>query len=210
MFITFEGTEAAGKSTQIRKIAERLTAEGHHVILTREPGGSPGAEEIRRLILEGDKDKWSDEVELLLFNAARRDHVEKTVRPSLEKGMIVLCDRYVDTTYAYQGMKSPESLERAIAMHEMMIGLEPDLTILVDISREESERRLAGRPEESNRMEDKGSEFHAAAIKAFRALAETRLAMVAVDGAGNPDAVTERILDVIQQRLAPATEPGIA
>lgn len=209
MFITFEGTEAAGKSTQIRKVAERLTAMGHPVIVTREPGGSSGAEEIRRLILEGDAEKWSDEVELLLFNAARRDHVEKTVRPSLEKGMIVLCDRYVDTTYAYQGLKSEEALERAKALHEMMIGLEPDLTILVDISLEESNRRLGGRPEENNRMEAKGHDFHAAAIKAFRALAETRPAMISVDGAGDPDEITERIMTVIGERLERSQEPEI-
>ena len=98
MFITFEGIDGSGKSTQAKALAATLQADGHQVVLTREPGGSPGAEEIRRLVLEGDPDKWSPQAELLLFTAARRDHLEKTIVPALTAGKIVICDRFADST----------------------------------------------------------------------------------------------------------------
>ena len=98
MFITFEGIDGSGKSTQARLLADTLRAEGHAVVLTREPGGSPGAEEIRRLVLEGDPDRWSAQTEILLFTAARRDHLERTIEPALARGEIVISDRFADST----------------------------------------------------------------------------------------------------------------
>ena len=108
-FISFEGIDGSGKSTQARLLAETLRAQGHAVTLTREPGGSPGAEEIRRLVLEGDPDRWSTETEILLFTAARRDHLEKTIRPALARGEIVITDRFADSTRIYQGITARRS-----------------------------------------------------------------------------------------------------
>ncbi|MCR9140141.1 MAG: dTMP kinase, partial [Alphaproteobacteria bacterium] len=103
-FITFEGIDGSGKSTQARLLAEHLRAAGHPVDLTREPGGSPGAEEIRRLVLEGDPDRWSPETELLLFTAARRDHLERVIDPGVAAGRVVISDRFADSTRMYQGL----------------------------------------------------------------------------------------------------------
>ena len=104
LFVTFEGIDGSGKSTQARLLADHLAAQGHDVVLTREPGGSPGAEEIRALVLQGDPDRWSAQTEILLFTAARRDHLERTIRPALEAGKIVICDRFADSTRMYQGL----------------------------------------------------------------------------------------------------------
>ena len=104
LFLTLEGIDGSGKTTQGRLLAERLRGQGREVVLTREPGGSPGAEEIRRLVLEGAADRWSAETEILLFTAARRDHVEKTIRPALDRGAVVICDRFADSTRIFQGI----------------------------------------------------------------------------------------------------------
>ncbi|MCA6299155.1 MAG: dTMP kinase, partial [Phenylobacterium sp.] len=103
LFISFEGGEGVGKSTQVRRLAARLEASGHEVVVTREPGGSPGAEAIRNLVLNGSADRWSPVTETLLMYASRRDHIERTLRPALDRGAVVLCDRYADSTRAYQG-----------------------------------------------------------------------------------------------------------
>jgi len=103
-FITFEGGDGCGKSTQAKLLVEALREKGYDVVHTREPGGSSGAEEIRSLILTGDADRWSPETELLLFNAARRDHLERTIKPALEAGKVVICDRFVDSSRVYQGL----------------------------------------------------------------------------------------------------------
>ena len=132
IFVTFEGIDGSGKSTQARLARDRLVGLGRDVILTREPGGSPGAEEIRSLLVRGSGDRWSPETELILFNAARRDHVERTIRPALARGAIVLCDRYVDSTRGYQG-GDPERARLIDLMHRELIGLDPDLTILIDV-----------------------------------------------------------------------------
>ena len=153
LFITFEGCDGSGKSTQARRLAETLRGEGREVVLTREPGGSEGAEEIRGLILNGDADRWSAETEILLFTAARRDHVERVIRPALERGAIVICDRYVDSTRVYQGVARSDLRPVVDRLHEMMIGLEPDLTILVDIDPAESLRRGLNRAGAEERFE---------------------------------------------------------
>jgi len=132
-FITFEGIDGSGKSTQARRLYEALRAAGHEAVLTREPGGSPGAEEIRRLVLEGDPDRWSAETEILLFTAARRDHLERTIEPALAAGKIVVCDRFADSTRMYQGLSRGDLRALVDQLHTLMIGREPDLTVLIDM-----------------------------------------------------------------------------
>lgn len=134
LFISFEGIDGSGKSTQARTLHETLCAEGHDSLLTREPGGSPGAEEIRALVLQGDPDRWSAETELLLFTAARRDHMERVILPSLQAGRTVICDRFADSTRMYQGRGGLRP--KVNALHDLMIGIEPDLTLLIDMPAE--------------------------------------------------------------------------
>lgn len=162
MFIVLEGVDGSGKSTQAKLLFENLKKANpdREVILTREPGGSKGAEEIRKLILGGtDANRWSPETELLLFNAARRDHVEKTIRPVLERGGIVVCDRFVGSTLSYQGVKNPHLKHTIQKLHDLMIDINPDLTIVVD--RPDGDRSVDAR--EMDRMEislqDKRSEM---------------------------------------------------
>ncbi|MGB3147725.1 MAG: dTMP kinase, partial [Paracoccaceae bacterium] len=159
MFISFEGIDGSGKSTQARRLAESLIAGGHEVILTREPGGSPGAEEIRKLVLEGDPDRWSAETELLLFTAARRDHMERTIRPALAAGKIVITDRFADSTRMYQGLARPDLRAATDQLHQLMIGQEPALTFLIDIDPEQGLARARGRMGHEERFEDKGLAF---------------------------------------------------
>ena len=154
LFITFEGIDGSGKSTQARMLADTLRAQGHEVILTREPGGSPGAEEIRALVLQGDPDRWSPETELLLFTAARRDHLERVIWPALAAGQIVICDRFADSTRMYQGRTGLRS--RVDALHDLMIGMEPDLTLLIDMDPEAGLSRAKARATEEERFEDFG------------------------------------------------------
>ena len=117
-------------------MAEALRADGHDVVLTREPGGSPGAEEIRRLVLEGDPDRWSAETEILLFTAARRDHLERTILPALETGKLVISDRFADSTRMYQGLSRGDLRATVDQLHKLMIGREPDLTFIIDMDPE--------------------------------------------------------------------------
>ena len=132
-FWSFEGIDGSGKSTQARRLAEVLRQAGHEVVLTREPGGSAGAEEIRRLVLEGAVDRWSAETEILLFTAARRDHLEKTIRPALARGAVVITDRFADSTRMYQGISRGDLAQVVDDLHALMIGVEPDLTFLIDL-----------------------------------------------------------------------------
>jgi len=197
-FITFEGCDGSGKSTQIRRFSEHLKGLGHNVVLTREPGGSPGAEEIRQLILTGDQDRWSAETELLLFNAARRDHVEKTIRPALVAGAVVLCDRFADSTRAYQGVARADLRPLVDQLHALMIGIEPDLTILMDIDPEESLRRGLARAGAEERFESFGVEFQLKVQASFANLkSEFPDRVETVDGTGSEEEVAARVQNTV-------------
>ncbi len=202
VFISFEGGEGAGKSTQIRRLAERLKADGADVVLTREPGGSPGAEQIRDLILNGEADRWSPITETLLMYAARRDHIERVIRPALDRGAIVLCDRFADSTRAYQGAggDAPIALIRSLEEH-VLTGLKPDLTLIFDMPVDAGLARAEARGGEA-RFESKGLEFHSRLAEAFLEIARREPERcVVIEAADTIDAVWADVWDAVSTRL---------
>ena len=203
LFISFEGIDGSGKSTQARRLAERLRGLSHTVVLTREPGGSPGAEEIRRLVLEGDPDRWSAETEILLFTAARRDHLEKTIRPALSRGEIVITDRFADSTRVYQGLTRGDLTGLVDRLHALMIGQEPDLTVLIDMDPAQGLARAKGRSGPEQRFEDMGLAVQEQTRAGFLALAAREPARFAViEGSGSEDEVALRVEAAALARLA--------
>lgn len=202
-FITFEGIDGSGKSTQARRLAETLDAQGNDVVLTREPGGSPGAEEIRRLVLEGDPDRWSAETEILLFTAARRDHLERTIEPALAAGKIVICDRFADSTRMYQGLSRGDQRDLVDKLHTLMIGREPDLTILIDMDPETGLSRALGRQGHEERFESFGADLQYRMRAGFLDLAHASPDRFRViDGAADMDCVAARVLDTVKATFA--------
>ena len=194
MFIAFEGIDGSGKSTQARRLAETLRRGGAEVVLTREPGGSPGAEDIRRLLVEGEPARWSVVTELLLFNAARRDHLERLILPALDRGAHVVTDRFADSTRVYQGMTRGPHGEIADALHRLVIGRDPDLTILIDMDPALALARARGRRDEEARFEEFGLAFQVTLREGFLALAAREAhRIVVVDGAGAPEDVAARV-----------------
>ncbi len=193
-FISFEGIDGSGKSTQCRRLAQALRDRGHAVVLTREPGGSAGAEDIRRLLLEGDPDRWSPETEILLFTAARRDHMEKTIHPALSRGEIVITDRFADSTRVFQGLTRGDLSETVDRLHDMMIGTEPALTILIDLDPAVGLARATARAGSEMRFEDMGLAFQTRARAGFLTLAAANPRFVVIDGARDPDAVAADVL----------------
>ena len=172
-FITFEGIDGSGKSTQSRSFADLLRGQGVDVIRSREPGGSAGAEQIRELVLTGDPDRWSAETELLLFTAARRDHLEKTIEPALAAGRTVICDRFADSTRVYQGATRGDLRAKVDALHSLMIGREPDLTIIIDMDPGIALERGLARKSGEDRFEDFGLGFQETLRHGFLSLAKS-------------------------------------
>ncbi len=205
LFISFEGIDGSGKSTQARLLADRL---GPAALLTREPGGSPGAEEIRRLVLTGDPGRWSAETELLLFTAARRDHLERTIRPALAQGRTVVTDRFADSTRVYQGATRGDLRRTVDALHDLMIGTEPDLTFIIDMDPAAALARSLARlgdtgaaPE--SRFEAFGSDFQTVLRQGFRALAATKPDRCRlIDGNRAPEVIAAEVAAVVLTRVA--------
>lgn len=201
-FITFEGIDGSGKSTQARRLNAALAAAGHDVVLTREPGGSAGADQIRQLVLEGDPDRWSAETEILLFTAARRDHLERLIEPALAQGKIVISDRFADSTRMYQGLSRGNLRAQVDALHTLMIGREPDLTILIDMDPALGLARAKGRQGHEERFEDFGLELQMHMRDGFLALAdEFSDRFRVIDGARPEDEVAADVLDLVMERL---------
>jgi len=202
-FITFEGGEGGGESTQTRALAERLGLSGIEVVLTREPGGSAGAEAIRELLVKGAADRWSAVTETLLMYAARRDHVERVIRPALDRGAWVICDRFADSTRAYQGAAggAPESLIAALE-REVLQGLDPDLTLILDLPVKAGLERAAGRRDDEDRFEAKGEAFHQRLRQAYLDIAAREPARCCVIDASAPIfGVTEAVWSAVQARF---------
>jgi len=199
VFISFEGIGGCGKSTQARRLFEHLKGLGKDAILTREPGGSPGAEEIRRLILEGDGDRWSPETEIILFNAARRDHLECTVWPVLTRGGVVITDRYVDSTRVYQGVARADLRGSVDKFHSLACGQETDLTIIVDVSPDEGMSRVGlALRKEQDRFDEMGMKFQKDLRDGYLGLGEEfpERCMI-IDGMGSQNDVFARICKVV-------------
>ncbi|ALJ13011.1 thymidylate kinase [Sphingopyxis macrogoltabida] len=204
-FITLEGGEGVGKSTQIRALAAALAGRGIESVVTREPGGSVGAEAIRALLMEGSDDRWDVRSEALLFAAARADHVARTIRPAIERGAWVLCDRFVDSSRAYQGGGGGITDADIMALHGFgSLGLLPDRTFLLTVGADEAARRLAARDAGgADRMGSKPADYQARLAARFAEMAASEPARWRVIEADAPaDAVTAAILADLQEWLA--------
>ena len=203
-FITLEGGEGVGKSTQIRALAAALAERGIDVVATREPGGSAGAEAIRALLMEGDDDRWDARSEALLFAAARADHVARTIRPALERGAWVLCDRFVDSTRAYQGAGGGITDADIMMLHGFgSLGLLPDRTFLLTVSAAEARRRLAARDAAgADRMGSKPADYQARLAARFAEIAAAEpLRWRLVDADAPATAVTAALLSELAEWL---------
>ena len=203
-FITLEGGEGVGKSTQATRLAEALRARGLAVVVTREPGGTPGAEAIRALLMTGEIDRWSARAEALLFAAARADHVERVIRPALARGDWVICDRFIDSTRAYQGGAGGVSDAEIMALHEVgSEGLLPDRTFLLSMSVFDASFRVFSRDgAKADRFAKKEGEYFDIVAAKFEQLAMASPERIKViDADGNPDAVTDRLLAALDDLL---------
>ncbi|MBF9022585.1 dTMP kinase [Rhodobacterales bacterium FZCC0069] len=202
LFISLEGIDGAGKSTQSRLLAAHLRGLGRDVIETREPGGAAGAEDIRKLLVEGDPDRWSPETEILLFSAARRDHLERTITPALARGAVVICDRFADSTRVYQGAARGDLRALVDDIHARVIGVEPDLTLILDMDPAVALARGLARQSGEDRFEDMGLPFQERLRSGFQALARDfpdRCAMVDANQA--PEAIAQDIARIVEARL---------
>lgn len=201
-FITLEGGEGVGKSTQVKALAEALHERGIDVLVTREPGGSEGAEKIRELVLAGSDEQWGPRAELLLFAAARADHVEKTIRPALESGRWVLCDRFTDSSLAYQGGAGGLGIESVRGINAVaVLDVFPDRTLVLVLD-DGSERAIARDSGASDRIGGRPHDYHRKVDAAFRIIAAEEPERVKlIDGSGTPGQVTKRLLDAVEDLL---------
>lgn len=202
-FITFEGGEGTGKSTQARRLSEALQARGIANIVTREPGGSPGAEDIRKLLVQGERERWEPVTETLLLFAARSDHIARTIRPALESGTWVICDRFTDSTYAYQGAGRGVDADLIYRIEQAAIGdFRPDLTLILDVSVDEAFGRIEDRAHAENRFETFDRAFHERLHRYFRQLAQREPGRcVLIDSRGAPEQVSKEIWRAVANRF---------
>jgi dTMP kinase len=213
-FISFEGGEGSGKSTQIKKLAERLEAAKLRTLITREPGGSPGAEIIRHLVLSGMGKLLGAEAETLLFAAARDDHVRTVIQPALGQGTWVLCDRFADSTRVYQGRLGHVAPELLNAMQRVTIGdLKPDLTLILDVPVEVGMKRAAARrgSATADRFESEDLQFHRELREGYREIAAAEPERcVLIDATADVNAVSSAIWKVVRERFSKASAPSVA
>ena len=202
-FITFEGGEGSGKSTQVRRLVDRLRIQGLEVVETREPGGSPGAEAIRQVLLSGAAKALGAETEAMLFAAARADHVENLIRPALERGAWVVCDRFHDSTRVYQGVLGNVDPKLINALERITVGdVKPDLTFVLDVPVETGLARTKARGRALDRFESEDAEYHNWLRVAYRKLAENEPdRCVIIDASPNPDMVAVKIWMIVAERL---------
>ncbi len=201
-FITFEGGDGVGKSTQIERLADRLRKAGHDVVTTREPGGSPGAEAIRALLVQGSADRWSALSEALLVFAARANHLERVINPARARGAIVLCDRFTDSTMAYQGMAGSLGEDIVRRLSGLIVGDDgPSLTFILDAPSSSALARAESRGGDS-RFESKGAEYQERVRRAFLSIAASEpLRCILVDTSPPADEVSARIAALAYERL---------
>jgi len=197
--IVLEGVDGAGKGVQSRMLLSAMKSASLDVILTREPGGSPGAEEIRRLIVEGEPNRWDDMTELLLIYAARRSHVMDTIKPTLKQGTWVISDRFADSSRAFQGVAGNLGIDVVDRIHKETLGdFNPELTLILDLDPEISLSRADARGGAEDRFEQKGIEYQARVREGFRQLAEmTPQSRKLIDASGTMDEVSQKVLDCI-------------
>lgn len=202
-FIVIEGVDGAGKGVQSRLLRDELQGSGVDVLLTREPGGSPGAEEIRGLLVHGNSDRWDAMTELLLIYAARRDHLTRTIWPALQTGRWVISDRFADSSRAFQGLAGGLGLDTVDCVHQQVVGnFAPDLTIVLDLDPEQSLARTLARGGVEDRFERKGLDYHQRVRDAFRQLAQrSPRTHVLIDAARSVDEVAHDVLRVVTERL---------
>ena len=199
-FISFEGIDGCGKSTQAKILSTELTAFGNKVLLTREPGGSEGAEEIRNLLLKGNPDRWSAETEILLFTAARRDHLERTILPALQSGTTVICDRFSDSTRVYQGVTRGDLRDLVDQLDEAMIPRQPDITFLIDLDPNIGLTRALERSNTEARFEEFGLEMQIKLREGFLNLAnEFPKRFMVVDGNRSEAEVSQTISKLLHE-----------
>lgn len=215
LFVSFEGGEGAGKSTQIRRLAERLRERGHDVLVTREPGGSPGAEAVRHVLLSGAAEMFGTRMEAILFAAARNDHVEEVIRPALARGTIVLCDRFMDSSRVYQGVTGNLEADYIEALQRVAVnGVIPDCTLILDIPAEiglERARKRASAVTAPDRFEKEEMQTHEKRREAFLDIAAREPDRChVVDAQRSEDEIAEDIAAIVDRRLRPAANIAAA
>ena len=201
-FITLEGIDGSGKTTQGILLKNKLEEIGKDVLFTREPGGVKGAEEIRNLLVQGEKDRWSNITEILLFFASRRHHLEKVLLPAINKGKVVICDRFTDSTIIYQGRENIHLKKIIIELNKSVIGIVPDLTLIIDIDPTKSLSRGLSRKSNEMRFETFGLEFQTNARNGYISLAKTEKRYQLIDGNNSKDKVHQMIWNKVSKFLS--------
>jgi dTMP kinase len=201
-FITLEGIDGSGKTTQGILLKNKLEEIGKDVLFTREPGGVKGAEEIRNLLVQGEKDRWSNITEILLFFASRRHHLEKVLLPAINKGKVVICDRFTDSTIIYQGRENIHLNKIIIELNKSVIGIVPDLTLIIDIDPTKSLSRGLSRKSNEMRFETFGLEFQTNARNGYISLAKTEKRYQLIDGNNSKDKVHQMIWNKVSEFLS--------